>query len=126
MEEEYRNKNNGKGSFVIKTEKFTLYNGKRKTTPFKAWLFCYYGLVSSKKKVIEQQAPDEVNPAADARDADTEDETKNVIDIRFFDESRDTDDDFDDPVDTRDQKQDELDKSWKTIEPFHYRFVLLS
>ena len=89
-------------------------------------LYCYYRLVSSKKQVIEQQAPDEVDPAADARDADTEDEAKNVIDIRFLDEGRDTDDDFDDPVDTRNQKQDELDKSRKTIEPFHYRFVLLS
>ena len=76
--------------------------------------------------MFEQQAPDEVDPAADARDADTEDESKNVIDIRFLDEGRDTDDDFDDPVDARNQKQDELDKSRKTIEPFHYRFVLLT
>lgn len=68
---------------------------------------------------MEEQTPDEVDPAANARDADTEDETENVVDIRLFDESRNTDDDFDDPVDARDEKKNQLNKTRKTIEPFH-------
>lgn len=71
--------------------------------------------------MLEQQAPNEVNPTSDAWNAETEDESQKVIEIRFFDQGSDTHNDFDDPVDTRNQKQDELDQSRKTIEPFHCR-----
>lgn len=73
---------------------------------------------------MEKKAPECIHPASDARDADAEDETEDVVEIRFLDKSRDTDDDFDHPVDTGDQKKDDLDQSRKTIEPFHLQMLL--
>ena len=76
-------------------------------------------LVSSKEEMLEKQAPNEVDPSSNAWNAKTEDKSQKMIEIRLFDQGSNTHDDFDNPVDTGNQKKDELDKSWKTVEPFH-------
>lgn len=52
--------------------------------------------------MVEEQTPDEVDPAADAGNADAEDESEDVVKVRLLDKRTDTDDDLDYPVDARD------------------------
>jgi hypothetical protein len=65
-------------------------------------------LVGSEEEMMDEEAEEKVDPARDAGDADAEDEAKDVMEIRFLDESGDTDDDLNDPVDARDEEKDDL------------------
>ena len=68
--------------------------------------------------MIEEKNPDKVNPTEDWDDQ-TEDDTKNVLSGRLLNDGCDTDEDFDDPVDKRNEKKNDLNKSRLFVKPTH-------
>ena len=72
--------------------------------------------------MLVHKNPKEVDPAKNrAGDGDDgKDKTQNVVgSLRALDDGGDTNDKFDDPVNARDEKKDELNKPRKTVECFH-------
>jgi hypothetical protein len=70
--------------------------------------------------VFEEQAPDNVDPSTDDRYEDTEYQTKDVGDSCLLKDRGNTDDNFDDPVDARNEQKQDLKKSRLFIEPLHF------
>lgn len=91
---------------------------ENKKVPKDLFFFSVFSLLLRKNEVMEEEYPDKIEPAED-RDDDTEDEAEDVAEGCLFDNGSDTDEDFDDPVDNRDKKKDELNQSRKRIKPFH-------
>jgi hypothetical protein len=82
---------------------------------FSAWLNKLVG----EEQMLEEQAPNEIDPAADDRNEDAEDEADNVSYRGFLNNGCDTDDDFSDPVDARNEKKKDLNKTALLVKPFH-------
>lgn len=59
-------------------------------------------------EVLEEQDPDEIDPAEDESEQ-SKDQTKDVLAIGLLKNRADTNDKLDDPVDSRDEKENELD-----------------
>lgn len=72
----------------------------------------------AKAKMIEEKDPDKINPAKD-RDDQTEDDTENILNCRFLKDSCNTNEDFNDPVNNRNEKKDDLNKSRLFVKPTH-------
>jgi hypothetical protein len=73
----------------------------------------------SQNEMMEEQAPDAVNPARKDRNEYTEDQAKNVPGRRLLKHRADTHDDFNHPVNTGDEKKDDLEQTGQAVEPLH-------
>ena len=69
--------------------------------------------------MLEEQAPDDIDPTPDETDEGNDDGADEADDARLLQESSPADDQLSDPVDDRDQQEKDLNQARLLIEPFH-------
>lgn len=76
--------------------------------------------------MTEEYGPNKVDPTEnDTNSGDGEDCNDEVEDRSVFDDHSPTDDHLDDPVDSRNQQEDDLDQTGKTVERTYDTFRFL-
>ena len=75
-------------------------------------------------EMLEEQAPDEVDPAEDESEEGDDDGEDQGDETLLLQEVAPADTNLDDPVDERDEEKDELDKTTAAVEPFLHGMYL--
>ena len=70
--------------------------------------------------MVEEEDPDEVDPAEDEAGEDAEDEAEKIAERRLLNGAGQADDDLGNPVDARDEEEDDLKQSRLAVKPFHW------
>jgi len=79
----------------------------------------------AKEHVFEEQDPNEVDPAEGQTEEDDDNRHNNVDQGWMFKRRGNPDKKLDDPVDARDDQEQELDETRQRIKPFHHNRIYL-